>query len=178
MLCSHEHLDHFDAEAAPAIARSSPRAVFVVPTPIVDMVTEVGIAPDRIVGMQPGESLDLAGFRISAVAARHGVTPEDAYDFGEKLSGGNKTAIEDALADLRKAHESKDLAQIDTAMTAINAAWQAASQEMYAQGGQPGADGAAGNPFGGDGQAPNGQQGQPQGADNVTDVDYEEVGTK
>ena len=88
VLCSHEHLDHFDAEAAPMIARSSPGAVFVVPTPIVDMVTEVGIAADRVVGMQPGESLELAGFRISAVAARHGVTPEDAYDFGEKLSGG------------------------------------------------------------------------------------------
>ncbi|WP_375417351.1 molecular chaperone DnaK [uncultured Hymenobacter sp.] len=106
-------------------------------------------------------------------------TEKQLKEYGDKLSGGNKTAIENALADLRKAHESKDLAQIDTAMTAINAAWQAASQEMYAQGGQPGADGA-GNPFGGDGQAPNGngQQGQPQAADNVTDVDYEEVGTK
>ncbi|RFP63469.1 molecular chaperone DnaK [Hymenobacter lapidiphilus] len=104
-------------------------------------------------------------------------TEKQMTEYGDKLSAGNKTAVEDALADLKKAHESKDLGAIDTAMTAINTAWQAASQEMYAQGGaeggQPGADG--GNPFGGaDGQpGGNGQQGA--NADNVTDVDYEEV---
>ncbi|MCB2408265.1 molecular chaperone DnaK [Hymenobacter lucidus] len=99
-------------------------------------------------------------------------TEKQLKEYGDKLSAGNKTAVENALADLKKAHESKDLAQIDTAMEAINAAWQAASQEMYAQGGegQP-----QGYPGGGEGQAPggNGQQGQPH--DNVTDVDYEEV---
>ena len=44
VLSTHEHVDHFDAESAPAIAKASPGAVFVVPTPIVDMVTEAGIA--------------------------------------------------------------------------------------------------------------------------------------
>jgi L-ascorbate 6-phosphate lactonase len=88
VLCSHEHLDHFDAESAPRIAEASPGAVFVVPTPIVDMVTEVGIAPERVLGMQPGETVELAGLRIRAVPARHGVTMEDAYGFGEALSGG------------------------------------------------------------------------------------------
>jgi molecular chaperone DnaK len=103
-------------------------------------------------------------------------TEKQLKEYGDKLSGGNKTAVETALADLKKAHESKDLGAIDTAMAAINTAWQAASQEMYAQSGpegQPGAEG--GNPFGGAGQpGGNGQQGA--GHDNVTDVDYEEVG--
>jgi len=103
-------------------------------------------------------------------------TEKQLKEYGDKLSAGNKTAVENALADLKKAHESKDITAIDAAMEAINAAWQAASQEMYAatQGGadgQPGADG--GNPFGGQAGG-NGQQGQPH--DNVTDVDYEEVG--
>lgn len=88
VLCSHEHLDHFDAVSAPAIAAASPQAVFVVPSPIVDMVTEVGIPADRVLGMQPGETLEVGGLRIRAVAARHGVTMEDAYGFGEELSGG------------------------------------------------------------------------------------------
>ncbi|KAA9332466.1 molecular chaperone DnaK [Hymenobacter busanensis] len=105
-------------------------------------------------------------------------TEKQLKEYGDKLSAGNKSAIETALADLRKAHESKDLGQIDTAMAAINAAWQAASQEMYAQGGAegqpqgyPGGEGFQGGQPGGNGQ------GQPQGAghDNVTDVDYEEV---
>jgi L-ascorbate 6-phosphate lactonase len=88
VLCTHEHVDHFDAESAPAIAAASPQAVFVVPTPIVDMVAEAGIAPDRVIGMQPGDPIELAGIRIRAVPAMHGVTMEDAYGFGEELSGG------------------------------------------------------------------------------------------
>lgn len=86
--CTHEHIDHFDAESAPAIAAASPGAVFVVPAPIVDMVTEAGIPADRVVGVQPGEVHELAGVTIRAVPARHGVTMEDAYGFGEELSGG------------------------------------------------------------------------------------------
>jgi L-ascorbate metabolism protein UlaG (beta-lactamase superfamily) len=81
-------VDHFDADSAPAIAQASPGAVFVVPTPIVDMVTEAGIAPDHVIGLQPGEVLEVAGLTVRAVPAMHGVTMEDAYGFGESLSGG------------------------------------------------------------------------------------------
>ena len=88
VFCTHEHVDHFDAESAPAIAAASPGAVFVVPTPIVDMVTEAGIADDRVVGLQPGQTIELAGLTVRAVPAMHGVTMEDAYGFGESLSGG------------------------------------------------------------------------------------------
>ncbi len=88
VLCTHEHVDHFDAGSAPAIATASPQAVFVVPSPIVDMVTEAGIAPDRVVGVQPGDDVELAGLRVMPVPAKHGVTMEDAYGFGEELSDG------------------------------------------------------------------------------------------
>src|SRR5690606_34009901 len=66
-------------------------------------------------------------------------TEKQLKEFGDKLSANNKTAIEAALADLKKAHEAKDVNSIDTSMAALNTAWQAASQEMYnatqAQGG-------------------------------------------
>jgi L-ascorbate 6-phosphate lactonase len=88
VLCTHEHVDHFDDASAPAIAAASPGAVFVVPAPIVDMVTESGVPPDRVVGMQPGDPIELAGMSIRAVPAMHGVTMKDAYGFGEELSGG------------------------------------------------------------------------------------------
>ncbi|HET9504555.1 MAG TPA: molecular chaperone DnaK [Hymenobacter sp.] len=102
-------------------------------------------------------------------------TEKQLKEFGDKLSDGNKTAVETALADLKKAHESKDINGIDAGVAALNKAWETASQEMYAaagaQGGQPGAEG-----FGG-AQGQGGQQGQPAG-DHVTDVDYEEVDGK
>ena len=59
-------------------------------------------------------------------------------EYGDKLSEGNKSAIENALTGLRSAHASRESGAIDTALEALNNAWAAASQEMYAQGGQPG----------------------------------------
>ena len=55
-------------------------------------------------------------------------------EYGEKLSEGNKTAIEGALAELKIAHASQDLAAIDSGLEKLNTAWTAASQEMYAAG--------------------------------------------
>ena len=100
-------------------------------------------------------------------------TEKQLKEFGDKLSDGNKSAINNGLEKLREAHKSQDLASIDNAMNTLNAAWQAASQEMYAASGaganaQPGAD-----PTGG---AQN--NGGPTGAGNgndVSDVEYEEV---
>jgi L-ascorbate 6-phosphate lactonase len=88
VFCSHEHVDHLDVPSIGAIANASPGAVFVVPSPIVDMVTEAGVPADRVVGLQPGGSTDVGGLAVRAVPACHGVTMDDAYGFGETLSGG------------------------------------------------------------------------------------------
>jgi molecular chaperone DnaK len=90
-------------------------------------------------------------------------TEKQMSEFGDKLPADKKEPIESALAELKKAHEAKDIAAIDPAMEKLNTVFQAASQEMYAQGG---AEGAA--------------EGQPTGEsdsndDEVTDVDFEEV---
>ena len=90
-------------------------------------------------------------------------------DYGDKIPAEKKATIETALAGLKTAHDARDIAGIDSAMTSLNAAWETASQEMYAamneqQGGanaNPGADANA-NADGNKGES-------------VTDVDYEEV---
>jgi molecular chaperone DnaK len=97
-------------------------------------------------------------------------TEKQLKEYGDKLSAGNKSAIEAAVADLRKAHQSQDIAGIDSSLEKLNAAWAAASQEMYAA--TQGAPGA-GQPGGAETGGASGQQGG--SADNVTDVDYEEV---
>jgi len=43
-------------------------------------------------------------------------TEKQLTEFGEKLSDDKKAPIEAALADLKKAHESKDLDAIDKAL--------------------------------------------------------------
>ncbi len=97
-------------------------------------------------------------------------TDKQLKDYGDKLSAGNRSAIETALADLRSAHAAKDLDRIDTAMNALNAAWQNASQEMY---NAANAGDGAGQPGGAGNGGPTGNPGG--GASDVTDVDYEEV---
>jgi len=91
-------------------------------------------------------------------------------EYGDKIPAEKKTAIESALTELKAAHAAKDLEKIATALTAINAAWSAASEDMYkATQGQPDAGaGASGT---------NAQQnaGQSNTTENVTDVDFEEV---
>lgn len=88
VLCTHDHIDHLDRESLPALAAASPEAHFVVPTPIVSVLTGLGIPESRIVGMQPDEAVEIAGMHIAAVPAMHGTSMADAYSFGRESSGG------------------------------------------------------------------------------------------
>lgn len=89
-------------------------------------------------------------------------TEKQLKEFSDKLSAANKKAIESALADLKKAHEAKDLASIDQAMEVVNKAWQQASQEMYQTTQQ--------------GQAQQQQPSKESGSQHETaEVEYEEV---
>ena len=97
-------------------------------------------------------------------------------DNGDKIPADKKPAIEQALQQLMDAHKAQDLSAIDTATAALNSAVQAASAQMYGQGGaQPG----AGQGFQGGAGAGAGQQGGQQGGsksdDNIQDADFEEV---
>ncbi len=95
-------------------------------------------------------------------------TEKQLKEFGDKLSADKKAPIESALTKLKEAHKSQDGASIDAAMTEMNTAWTAASEEMYksTQGGQPG----AGPEANGGAQPNSGAQ-----AENVTDAEFEEV---
>jgi len=83
VFCTHEHWDHLDPQTLRSLANASPRARFVVPLPIVDQVTALDISPDRVLGVQPGEELDLGEVKLFPVPALHGLkAPPAVYDFG------------------------------------------------------------------------------------------------
>lgn len=94
-------------------------------------------------------------------------TEKQLKEFGDKISDNNKKPVEEALEELKKAYETKDLAVITPALDKINEAWKGASEEMYkaqaeAQGGAaPGPDAGAGA--------------EAKEGDDVEDVDFEEV---
>ena len=95
-------------------------------------------------------------------------TEKQLKEFGEKLSEDKKKPIEDALEELKKAYESKDLDVIEPALEKINEAWKAASEELYKAQAEGQQNGEAGG-------GPEDTAGDSGAGDNVEDVDFEEV---
>jgi len=91
-------------------------------------------------------------------------TEKQLKEYGDKISADKKAPIEEALNKLKEAHKLQDIAAIDPAVEQMNAAWTAASEEMYKA--TQAADGQAG-----------GEKAQPNGdaaanAENVTDAEF------
>lgn len=95
-------------------------------------------------------------------------TEKQLSEFGDKLSDDKKKPIEEALEELKKAFETKDIALIDPALEKINEAWKVASEEMYKAQAETQQQGEASS------ADTSGQNGQGEGSD-VEDVDFEEV---
>ncbi|HIP31742.1 MAG TPA: molecular chaperone DnaK [Crocinitomicaceae bacterium] len=91
-------------------------------------------------------------------------TERQIKEYGDKIPADKKAPIEDALAELKKEFEAKNMENLEPAMEKLNQVFSAASEEMYnasnAEGGDAGAE-DTGNP-----------------EDEVTDVDFEEVEEK
>ena len=92
-------------------------------------------------------------------------TEKQLKEFGEKIPADKKAPIEEALNKLKEAHKSGDASAVDAAMTEMNTAWTAASEELYkaqaAGGAQP------------DGSADGGSSANT--GETVTDAEFEEV---
>jgi molecular chaperone DnaK len=94
-------------------------------------------------------------------------TEKQLKEFGDKIPADKKAPIESALASLKDAHQSQDVAKVDTALEAMNTAWTAASEDIYkAQ--QAGAAEGAGPDAGA-------QAGNAASNDTVEDAQFEEV---
>ncbi|MFT4878384.1 MAG: molecular chaperone DnaK [Flavobacteriales bacterium] len=91
-------------------------------------------------------------------------TESQLKEYGDKIPAEKRAPIDEALTELKAAHESRDIDAINTSLEKLNTTFQAASQEMYAasqegqpaEGGEPQAEGASAD-------------------EEVTDVDFEEV---
>ncbi len=111
--------------------------------------------------------------KINAADALIFQTEKQLKEYSDKIPAEKKETIETALAQLKTAHASRELSQIDPALEALNTAWQAASQDIYqaqqeaGQSAEGAAEGAAEDTTaGGNGETKE---------DDVTDVEFEEM---
>ncbi|MCL4152773.1 UNVERIFIED_CONTAM: hypothetical protein GTU68_051977 [Idotea baltica] len=95
-------------------------------------------------------------------------TESQLKEFGDKLSDDKKQPIEEALEELKKAYETKDVAVIEPALEKINEAWKVASEEMYKAQAEAQQDGGAE-------AGPDASQNGQEESSDVEDVDFEEV---
>ena len=99
-------------------------------------------------------------------------TEKQLKEFGEKISDPKKKPVESALADLKKAYETKDLKLIDPEVEKLNEAWKNASEEMY----KAQAEASKTQPSGDSKKTKGGaKSSSDKGGDDVQDVDFEEV---
>lgn len=96
-------------------------------------------------------------------------TEKQFKEFGDKIPADKKGAIETALTKLKEAHKNQDIPAIDAAITEMNTAWTAASEDIYkaqqSAGAQPGS---------GTEQTTGGESTQAK-SDTVEDAQFEEV---
>ncbi|WP_028296781.1 molecular chaperone DnaK [Olivibacter sitiensis] len=103
--------------------------------------------------------------KLNAADALIFSTEKQLKEYGDKIPTDKKAPIEDGLKKLKEAHAAKDFAKIEEVQAELQAAWNAASEDMY----------KASQDAAGQQGAPQGEAGQQQAADDVTDVDFEEV---
>ena len=94
-------------------------------------------------------------------------TEKQLKEFGEKIPADKKAPIESALETLKVAHQAQDVTQVTAALEAMNAAWTAASEDIYKAQAEGGAN-AAGPDAGA-------QDGGSTANDTVEDAQFEEV---
>ena len=103
--------------------------------------------------------------KVNAADALIFSTEKQLKEYGDKISADKKTPIEDGLKKLKDAFAAKDLSAMEVAQNELQAAWNAASEEMYKASQEA--------------EGTNTQQenagGQAAAEDEVTDVDFEEV---
>jgi L-ascorbate 6-phosphate lactonase len=85
VLITHDHLDHLDERALPAIAAASPGALVVVPEEIVGRAVEVGVDEARVRGLASDARAQFGNVVVDAVPASHGDGINDAYRLGPFL---------------------------------------------------------------------------------------------
>lgn len=84
VLCTHDHSDHIDPGAIGGIAGASPRAIFVVPETARRRVIGLGVAPERVVGLNADQSLVKDEVTVTAIKSKHEFfdrTPDGLYPY-------------------------------------------------------------------------------------------------
>ncbi|WZO97915.1 MBL fold metallo-hydrolase [Isosphaeraceae bacterium EP7] len=78
ILASHKHSDHLDPGTMPGLMAASPGALLGLPASLLEHAAGMGLDAGRLLGLDAGESVEVAGFRVRALASAHEGLDTDA----------------------------------------------------------------------------------------------------
>lgn len=93
VLITHEHPDHLDVETVPILARGFPEARWVAPTPILGQLEGLGVARERLLGVQPEERHEVGcSLAVEVLPAAHAFAPGSfgGYTFWQDPDGTHR----------------------------------------------------------------------------------------
>jgi L-ascorbate metabolism protein UlaG (beta-lactamase superfamily) len=124
--CTHNHTDHFDPDTLRPLLAANPSLILIVPEANRLISAErLGVPPERLIGINEEQTVETAGFRLTAIPAAHETIERDErgrlrfvgyiIDCGPRaIYHAGDTLVYDALAE-RLARE-----RIDVALLPIN----------------------------------------------------------
>jgi L-ascorbate 6-phosphate lactonase len=71
ILASHKHSDHLDPGTILDLLAASPDALLVLPESIIEYAEQLGLSRNRLLGVDAGDTLERAGFRVHAIPSGH-----------------------------------------------------------------------------------------------------------
>lgn len=71
ILCTHSHFDHMDPYTLEKIAKNNPKAIFIAPEPVKALLSNYGVAKDRIIGALADTPIELDGFTVTPLPSAH-----------------------------------------------------------------------------------------------------------
>jgi L-ascorbate metabolism protein UlaG (beta-lactamase superfamily) len=76
--CTHNHTDHFDPDTLRPLLAANPKLVIIVPEANRSVSAErLGVAPERLIGINEEQLVDVASFQLTAIPAAHETVERD-----------------------------------------------------------------------------------------------------
>ncbi len=76
--CTHNHTDHFDPDTLRPLLAANPKLVIIVPAANRSVSAErLGVAPERLIGINEEQPVDVASFQLTAIPAAHETVERD-----------------------------------------------------------------------------------------------------
>lgn len=123
ILGSHDHMDHIDRPSWREIVKYNDKVKFIVPSLFrEDLVKDLGIGEERVIGADEGKTLELGDIKLDAIASAHEFLDQDKdskrYPYlgyiidykGFKIYHSGDTCLYPGLIDKLKAFGKLDLA--------------------------------------------------------------------